>query len=72
MFDIQKKITNTEMKIVKNLLEDKINLNNLHNLDTNIPLNKVVGEEFSNSFHTLFDDYKNNYTKIITAYKNNE
>lgn len=71
LFDIQKKITNTEMKIVKNLLEDKINLNNLHNLDTNIPLNKVVGEEFSNSLPTLFDDYKNNYTKIITAYKNN-
>ena len=30
LFDIQKKITNTEMKIVKNLFEEKIDLNSFY------------------------------------------
>ncbi len=72
LFDIQKKITNTEMKIIKNLFEDKIDLNNFYTLETKKPLNSIVGKEFKDNFPKLFDNYKNNYTKILNAYKNNE
>ncbi len=72
LFDIQKKITNTEMKIVKNLFEEKIDLNSFYTLETKIPLNKIVGEELKDDFPRLFDNYKNNYSKILNAYKNNE
>ena len=72
LFDVQKKILNTEMSIIKNLFEGNIDLYNSKNLETKTSLNKVLVEESEESFYTLFEDYKNNYTNILKDYKNKE
>ena len=72
LFDVQKKILNTEMGIIRNLFEGNIDLENIDNLETKTSLNKVIGEDFQESFYTLFEDYKNNYTNILNNYKNKE
>ena len=72
LFDVQKKILNTEMGIIRNLFEGNIDLENIYNLETKTSLNEVIGEDFQESFYTLFEDYKNNYTNILNNYKNKE
>ena len=70
LYDVQKKIQNTEMSIIKNLFEGNIDLNNLNSLETKTSLNKALEEDFEESFYTLFEDYKNNYVNILNSYKN--
>ena len=70
LFDIQKKITNTEMKILKDLFQNKFNLNNLINLKTNIPINKKIDENVSLKFDLIFREYKTNYKNILNLHTN--
>ncbi len=72
LFDIQKKITNTEMSTLKNLLQNRIKFDNLLSLKTDIALNKIIEEGDSEKFYSLFDVYKKNYKNIINSYKNND
>ena len=69
LFDIQKKITNTEMKIVKNLFEEKIDLNSFYTLETKIPLNKIVGEELKDDFRGCLIIIKTTIQKFLMLTK---
>ena len=69
LFDIQKKITNTEMKILKNLFQNNFDLNDLISLNTSFPLNKILDEDTSLNFHSLFENYKENYENILNSHK---
>ena len=60
------------MSTLKNLLQNRIKFDNLLSLKTDIALNKIIEEDESEKFYSLFDVYKKNYKNIINSYKNND